>query len=348
MRANRISSTRHPRVLDAQWLLGRRQSFDLDLRVDDNRFAHSHDLDYIGTTDRAVWNWGLGSALSGQVGADYARFLGGYVNTAVYSRDLISRSEIFAAARYQIGPRWAVFGGLLDSDYTFEHSLTYNNSKSKAVEMGAELLTSSANKLGVDYRYTDSRYPFGIVLNGSAFDPDFPGRSGACPGDLRTFRKKTLLDINFGYLKREYSSFTIGSFNGNIGRVVFQWQPTLKTQLVATAWRELDADLTAQTDNFIAKGISAGPIWNASEKITWSATISREDRDYVGANVVTLQGPNRVDSITAEQVTFLYTATSALTFNAYAGYERRQSNLREFLYNDPRAGVSANFKFWAP
>jgi hypothetical protein len=97
---------------DAEWLPGNRQTIDLDLKVDDNRYFHNSDLNNISSTDRLVWNWGLGSALSGQVGADYTRQLAGFLNTVVYSKNSLEEAEYFAAGRYQIGPRWAIFGGV--------------------------------------------------------------------------------------------------------------------------------------------------------------------------------------------------------------------------------------------
>src|ERR1700761_6675444 len=71
--------------LDAEWLTGARQALDVDLRVDDNFFVHNSDLNNVSTNDRIAWNYGLGSQLSGQVGADYSRVLAGFMNTEVYS-----------------------------------------------------------------------------------------------------------------------------------------------------------------------------------------------------------------------------------------------------------------------
>src|SRR5258707_935479 len=105
-------------ALDGEWLTGARQSVDVGLRADYNRFFKNTDLNNVSSTDRAAWNWGLGDALSGRVGADYTRLFGGYSNVQVYSRDIVSRSEAFASLRYQVGPRWGIFGGLLGSTYS--------------------------------------------------------------------------------------------------------------------------------------------------------------------------------------------------------------------------------------
>ena len=94
--------------LDAEWLTGARQSLDVDLDVDYNRYFRNQDLSNVSSNDRVAWNWGLGGALSGTVGVDYLRLLGGYANIEVYSPDIVSRSDYFASVRYQVGPHATV------------------------------------------------------------------------------------------------------------------------------------------------------------------------------------------------------------------------------------------------
>ena len=49
--------------LDAEWLTGARQSLDVDLDADYNRYFKNQDLNYVSSNDRVAWNWGLGDAL---------------------------------------------------------------------------------------------------------------------------------------------------------------------------------------------------------------------------------------------------------------------------------------------
>jgi hypothetical protein len=289
----------------------------------------------------------LGSVLSGQVGADYSRYLASFVNTAVYTRDVISQSEYFAAARLQLGPRWAVFGGLLEGNNSLsaaQSTVRVNNSHSKSVDIGADFATSADDTIGVDYRYTDSRYPNSIVLNGASFDPDYRDERARVLAKY-VVSAKTVIDANVGYLKRTYSSSAVGSFAGDIWRASLQWQPTAKTQLVVAAWRQLEAELTAQTDYFVSAGESLSPVWTASEKVTLSLTVARDERNYVGSNpgVSTLQA--RRDSVTAEQVTMNYKPTRALNVILSYGHERRNSNQPIFQYNDDKANAGLSFKF---
>jgi hypothetical protein len=337
-------------ALDAEWLTGARQSVDLDLRADYNRFFKNADLNNVSSSDRVAWNWGLADVLSGKVGADYTRLLGGFSNAQVYSRDIVNRSDVFASMRYQVGPRWGVFGGVLGSTYSVTSAqATYNNSKSKGVDVGFDF-TSELNRLGFDYRYNDSRAPNSIVLNGELFDPDFREDRARV---LFTYAltEKTLLDASAGYLKREYPSSAIGSFSGEIWRAALQWQPTPKTQLLVGVWQQLDADLTSQTDYFVDKGVSLTPQWIASEKLTFSATVSRDTQNYIGSNPlgpipVDSVGQARHDTLTAETGSLIYTLTSAIVLTFSAAHVNRNSNISQFEYNDFQGSANITYKFF--
>jgi exopolysaccharide biosynthesis operon protein EpsL len=335
---------------DTEWLTGTKQSVDLDLRADDNRYVRNTNLDNISTNDRVAWNWGLGNVLSGLVGADYARLLGGFVNTGIYSRDIVVKSDYFASLRYQVGPRWGIFGGVLYQDFAVtEPEATYNNYKSKAVDIGIDYSTNAGNRIGFDYRYTDDRFPNAAFLNGVPFDPDFRENRARV---LLTYAlsDKTTIDASAGYLQREYPNNFIGNFSGDIWRISLNWQATPKIQLLAATWRQLTADLTAQTDYYRSTGVELAPIWTVSEKVTLSAAVSHESMDYIGSNP---EGVNPVDltqarhdTLTSESGTVAYAATRSVTLTFTAAHDVRDSNAPQFQYKDFRADLDVTYKFF--
>jgi hypothetical protein len=341
--------------MDAEWLTGGRQSFDVGLHADYNRYFRNQDLNNVSSNDRAAWNWGLGNALTGTIGVDYQRLLAGFSNTVVYSRDIVSRSDYFGSMRYQIGPRWGIFGGLLGTDYSVSAAQgTFNNSKSKGVDVGADFSTDT-NRIGFDYRYNDSRAPNSAVLNGVVFDPDY--REDRARVLLRyALTEKTLVDASAGYLRRQYPSSAIGSFSGEIWRAAVQWQPTPKTQLLLGVWQQLAADLTSQTDYFVDKGVSLTPQWIASAKITFSAIIARDTNNYIGSNPIGSIpiGPipvapitqARHDTITAETANMVYTPIRTIAITVSANHSTRNSNISQFHYNDIQGNVTVVYKFF--
>lgn len=336
--------------LNGEWLTGNRQSVDLDLRVDYNRYFRNTDLNNVSSNDRVAWNWDLGGVLSGKIGADYTRQIGGYTNTQVYSLDIVNRSDYFASMRYQLGPRWGIFGGLMGTTYSVSSAqANFNNSKSKSVDLGADYV-KEGNRIGFDYRYNDSRASNNLDVNGVIINPDY--REDRARVLFRyALSEKTLIDASAGYLKREYPSTSIGSFSGEIWRVAFQWQPTPKTQLLLGVWQQLDADLTSQTDYFRDRGVSLTPEWIASEKLIFSLTVSRDTQNYIGSNPVgTIPLDSitqaRHDTLTGESANVVYTPIRAIALTFSVGHLTRDSNIPLFQYNDFQAAASINYKFF--
>jgi exopolysaccharide biosynthesis operon protein EpsL len=330
--------------LDGQWALGR-QIFSLQALVADNRYSQNTNLNNVSSIDKAAWNWGLGSVLSGQVGAEYTHALLSFVNAQFYTRNTYEQTQYFAAGRYQVGPRWTLYGGVLDTNFTVEQAASnYNDFRRKAVDMGAELETSRDDSFGVDYRYTDTRYPNTIVLSASALNPDYrEDRLRFLAKALVT--EKTTVDLSAGFLKRNYGTSVIGSFSGPIWRGALGWQPTEKTQLIVSVWRDLQAYLTDSTNYYRTTGESIAPTWSPSEKTSLSITITHEDQPYIGTNGVSAILPARHDTFNSQVLTFAYTPIRALIFDLSYGHEQRDSNQPVHAYNDGLASIGAKFIF---
>ena len=158
--ASRSDITSTPTAgVGAQWLLGR-QIVQLTSSVSYNDYAHNSNLSNLASDDKVVWDWALGSLFAGQVGATYQRSLLSFVNSAVYTKDILQRTAFFASGRYQIGPHWDVYSALSQSKVNLSSaSLASNDNSQRAVIVGGDLITSPLNSFGVDYRFTDTRYP---------------------------------------------------------------------------------------------------------------------------------------------------------------------------------------------
>ena len=315
--------------LDGQWSKGR-QTLLVDLSAGLNRFDINDNLNYTSENGRAQWNWDLGGVLTGQVGATYASSLAGFINATVYSRNIVDTTSYFGSARYQVGPHWAIFGGIFDSGTTFENGASQGNDvHSKAVESGAEYTTSVNNTLGLGYRYTDAGYP-----SSSAGNDDF--REDIEYFYIKhAFSDKTSIDGSAGYLKRDYTSTSVDSFSGTIWTLSALWKPTDKLNFSVDAWRRLQAYLTAQSDYFVSKGGSIAAIWVASEKVTLSLLWSLQDQDYVLLPGATESATGaRRDTLDTTQVNIAYTPARFLIFNFAYGYEKRNSNMPNDAFDD--------------
>ena len=317
----------------------------MQAQVADNRYAQNTNLNNVSSIDKAAWNWGLGSVLSGQVGAEYTHSLLSYVNAIVYDRNTYQQTQYFAAGRYQVGPRWALYAGVLDANLTVENALSkYNDYRRKTVDMGTELETGSQDSFGFDYRYTDARYPNAIVISQSAFDPDYREDRVRFLAK-RVLTEKTTVDLSAGVLKRSYGNSVIGSFSGPIWRGALGWQATEKIQLVVAVWRDLQAALTDATNYYRTTAESIAPTWTPSEKIAVSIFVSHEDQRYIGSDAASPTQVGRQDTLNSQLVSLAYTPIRALIFDLSYGHEQRDSNVPVRAYNDGLASASVKFMF---
>jgi hypothetical protein len=335
---------------DGSYSLGR-QIFVVDARADYNRYAQSTDLNYVSSYDKVIWDWQILSTLSGQIGADYSRSLAGFVNTTVYTRDIVDSYDYFAGGRWAVGPHWTIFGGVVETDtkLSAERSRADDTSKQSAA-VGAELSTSAVNTIGAEYRFAKATYP-DAPNSQSNYNED------RARGYIKyLFSEKTEIDASAGYLWRSYPSRAIGNFAGDVWRISGQWQATEKLQLILQGWRELQAYLTNENNYYVSNGVSFAPAWRPTESISASLLVSTEKQDYVGGpglevggTGLDVVGVSRRDRVNAAQagVTYTpnYTLWRDLTVSASVRKEQRSSNIYLDTYNDTLTSVGFIFKF---
>jgi hypothetical protein len=182
-----------------------------------------------------------------------------------------------------------------------------------------------------------------------SFDPDYRDETGRV-----TFKdilsEKTQIEALVGYLKRTYPTTAIGSFSGNIWRLTFDWRPTDKTELVVAASRDLQAQLSTQTDYFVSNAVSISPSWIASEKIKLTATLLRDKQDFIGTNQFVTNIAGRHDVVNAGQINVVYsplvsTPARGLTFNFSFRHEHHSSDQPTLSFNDSIAKAGLTYKF---
>jgi hypothetical protein len=330
---------------DGHWLAGQ-QSVDYDLEADDNRYVRNEYLDNVSGSGKVVWNWTLESNLSGQVGADYTRTLAGFADTFYYTRDVVDREEYLGNGRYQIGPHWAVYGGVGDA-YTKNEAFAerFNDFDNQYGRVGVEFATSLQNTIGWEYRYSHGHYPDPEAsLNGVPYDPDYDENSGVFLAKY-ALTDKTVFSGDVGYLRRTYPGTDVGAFSGDIWHLKVQWQATDKTSLLATASRDLQAYLYAQSDYFVQTGVSVSPIWVQSDKLTWFLVASWYQQNYIGSSPSVVVLGSRHDKVSTQQGGLQFMPIRSLIFTISFRHELRNSNQSELGYNDNMAIAGVKFTF---
>jgi len=262
----------------------------------------------------------------------------------------VTQTEYWGSGRYAVGPHVALFAGVLYGNTSLSQpALKVNDNRRKAVDFGLEYVTDAARTFDFDYRYTDARYSHTSLLNGVLFNPDYRDETGRF-----TFKdvlsEKTKIEALVGYLKRTYPSAAIGSFSGDIWRLTFDWRPTDKTALVIAASRDLQAQLSTQTNYFVSQAVSISPTWIASEKITLAVGLTRDQQNYIGTNQFAIGLGSRRDLVNAGQINVIYsplvfTPVRGLTFNFTFRREHRGSNQPTLSYNDSISKAGFIYKF---
>ena len=331
---------------DGQLGLGR-QVLKLDLRADENRFDRNTVLNNTSYNGTASWNWRVGGHFSGQAGVDFNHSLASFDETRYLGRDLVNTAHYYGSARYQVGPSLALYGSINDSDITHSaQAAQFQNFRTTAGSGGIEYATSANDTVAFQYNYSDGRYPAGTVdtLNGAVFSPDFHDQLAQFVVKYAV-SDKTQINANAGYIKRQYQNTAVGSFSGADFRMTLLWQLTGKTQFTVAGWRELHAYLVSESNYFISKGGSIGPVWDATEKINVSLLFSYEDQNYVPQSTdVLILGPLNA-KLSTERVNITYTPRDNWIFKMAFNHQQRNSNQLSFQFTDELASVAVLYKF---
>ena len=314
-------------------------------RVDENRFSRNTTLNSSTGLGDLTWNWQFGPHFSGQVGGFYRRALASFAETRFLGHDLLATTAVFGLGRYQVGPRWAIYGGFNNS--TNKHSaaaIQYDNSHGRTASAGIEYATDVNNTIGWEYAYADRRYSNLILFDGAQFDRSFRETTNQLVVKY-ALSDKTSVEAHAGYLNHYYPSSPVGAFSGDIWRVSLHWLATEKIQVVADGWRELRATLFAQSDHFLAKGVSLTPVWKPSGKIKFSFALASDNQNFIGLDSSVLTFAVRSDKVRSQQLNLQYQATTALVLEVSYRDEQRTSNQALFQFDDRLAKAWLTFTF---
>lgn len=336
---NRVSAG-----MEGSWLAGR-QKFDLSLRADDNRFTYNKLLNYVSGNGLFAWDWLVTSAWSGRLGAQYSRSLAGFTNNRLLTKDVLTTHAYFAEANIAVGPSWTVRLGA-------QQAQTSHGSEARAIDdfhsttgnAGIEYETKAADVIGLDYRYTQSKFDENPLLLSGVVGRDYDETTASLRFKY-AFTVKTRLEGNAGYLQRHYVDSVSQNFSGDVWHLSLAWQPSTKTQLSANAWRELRAYVDAESDYFVATGGGIEPSWMPTEKLKLSLRYSDEDQRYLGSAVMDASTIGRSDQVRTSQFNLVYAPIALLQINLSYSHEQRHSNRDLLSYADNLAALGLRLSF---
>jgi hypothetical protein len=317
------------------------QALVLDLDVGDNRYRYNGFLDNVSGHGKLRWNWSVASALTGQVGADYARALTSFANNKVFAKDLLDTQGYFVNANYHLRSGWALTFGARHARSSHSVELQQiNDSNSTSGSAGVMYQSGSGNVVGAEYRYSAASYPHDVLSTGAHFDRRYRENTwDAYFEDALT--AKLQLQGGGGYLRHRYpDDRSVGfspDFSGAVWNLALQFQPTGNTMITVAEQRQLRAYLDSESDYFVSDGVTVTPSWTATDRLKFALKYSYERQSFLGSNpdsVIQLDVPRRVDKVNSAQGDVTYTLFRRVELNLLYRHEKRDTNRSSFAYED--------------
>jgi hypothetical protein len=330
-----------------------RQRLDLDLDVDDNLFQRNPNLDNVSTANRAVWNW---EGLSGggfRLGAEYQRYLGQFGNYEIPIKDMLTNVSYFGEIRRRMISNWYVRGTLDWASLGHSAEIRKRNDVEELGETGEVVYESPrGDRIGLQYRHARGSYPNRVLSPNQVTRDKVLSEFNRYNQDaFKLWFKydlsvKTRFDGYVGYLIQDFPHAGFRNFSGEIWRMNLTWEPSHKTRLAISGWRNLDFYQEIASSYYIGEGVKLSPSWMPTEKITVTAAMIWENRDYVGAGVpgVVSLSPRRHDDFFAGEVGVSCRPTRAWEMFLVYRHERRKVN--RIFFNYQYDGVSLGIQLW--
>lgn len=147
----------------------------------------------------------------------------------------------------------------------------------------------------------------------------------------------------------DQNEFKERNFNGKTMRGTLSWIASGKTRIDLTAWNEIDAYDDLTTSYTQSKGVSLGPTWAATGKISVSALMQHVNRAFLGDPLLVLypnlQIAERQDTIDTSSIGVNYQPLNAVSISGSIQFERRTSNRLDTDYADKAFNLNLSILF---
>ena len=319
------------------------QRFVVEAMVVDNRFKTYDFLDYTAFNYSAAWHWHLTPRITGVLLAEQKQEMNSFAEFREAEKNVQTSNVRLFTVDGDIGGGFHAIGGLLDvrarNSKTFDAVGDYQQD---GFEFGGKYIAPSQNWISLMQRETDGEY------RGRALDPVAQLDSGFEQSETEAnmfwrFTGKSSIDAKLGYLKREHDNFADRDYSGMVGRLLYRWDITDKTQLNVSVSRNLYSYQENENSYYIAETFSISPVWEYSPKTTFRARYDYSDREYRGAIVSIPE--LRDDQLQVFLLAADWKATRNIIVTGALQRDKRTSNFEDFDYNATSASINAQFLF---
>ena len=253
-----------------------------NVTINDSRYQTYSRLDYTGHDARLAWQWQAGNDASGTLAYSDTSAPQSFAGVQARVTDLLRTKLALASAtfygdrplRLDVGAAWL--------DQTNGNWVNrYDNIDVLRADVAISHVWPSKDSLGFVFRGEDGRYPertgdITAVLpaayrqydTGATFDWKLTG--------LSRFRG------NLEYASRRWDSHPERDWDGFVGYLQYDWNPSAKLSLSAIARRQINPYETQKATFELTTGATLVPTWRPTERIDVVATLDYSERNYLG------------------------------------------------------------------
>jgi hypothetical protein len=255
-----------------------RQLLRLEARVDGYVYDRFSELDNLGYGGLAEWRWEVGNDLAGTLGVGRRRYQADLSQTQRAERDMITETRYAATAGYRLGSSFRVRTGADLFDY--RRPLVAADTQALSGFAGLDYVTALGNFIGLEYRQAHGDAPVSALVDPTGLfrNNDFKQRDiGVAAGYIMPFLR---LGAHVFRTHREYSELPQHDFTGTTWRATADWLVGYKTALGFETYREPRSVIDIAATHAVVRGVSFGPGWAPTAKLSFSARFLREDQQY--------------------------------------------------------------------
>lgn len=319
------------------------QQFQIDFtdtrsRYDNFPERNANTIDY-----RAAWLWHLTPRISGtletsqvqaQVEGDETLRIAKNVRTTK-TRDFSLDGSVFGG--------WHLLFGVAQREQKSE-SVILVNPDFRSIGMNAGVRYEAKSGASISVIQYDRKGEFLSEINFANF---LDNRYHETESELKVSAKPSghsNISGRLARLQRRYERFEQRDYSGLVGGFDYNWTPTGKLRVDASAKRSFSATRELLSSFRVENLLSLAPSWQASEKIAVRLRFDRSTIDYRGP-VIPPRGPLRHDTMHTVKLSADWEIARFVTLSASVQKQRRSSNYPLFEFEDTLARATAAISF---
>jgi exopolysaccharide biosynthesis operon protein EpsL len=323
-----------------------RQLIKARAEVNQTRFNKYKVLNFDGYDGLLQWDWLIGSALSGDVGASEKTVQGSFVNIQQPINNLITVKQAFFHGGLQLGAPWKVKFGVEKNQTTNSLASQYTlDSTVDTYKTGLQYQTRKGSLLELTSQMSDGRYPNRQIVGLAPVDNGYKQWDNGIEATWEP-TGKTKLQGHLNYTQRHYADVPQRDFSGFTGLLSANWQITDKTGLGLLFYRDIGVVENSTASYSVNLGVALSAAWKATDKTVFNLNIAQSRISYTGdPGFVLSTAPAREDKLSTVQagVSYAVLRNTNLGVTLQRGVNQSNQDLLSYRFNSVMLNLRSAF-----